>query len=209
MADVQAKPRQGRKLPQVLDGARRIFLRDGFDGASVDDIAREAGVSKATLYSYFPDKRLLFAEVARQECQRQADEAVARIDTTAPVETVLRQIGMRIAAFVSSDFGSSVFRICSAEAERFPEVGAEFYRWGPALVRDRIAEYLQAATAKGAFSITDFDLAAMQFAELCKVDLLHHRLFALPGRITAEHHDRVVEGAVAMFMARYGVMGRG
>ena len=54
---------RGRKFDQVLEGARTIFLRDGFDGASVDDIAKEAGVSKATLYSYFPDKRLMFVEV--------------------------------------------------------------------------------------------------------------------------------------------------
>ena len=56
--------KQGRKWSQVLDGARTVFLRDGFEGASVDDIVREAGVSKATLYSYFPDKRLLFMEVS-------------------------------------------------------------------------------------------------------------------------------------------------
>ncbi|MEZ5686188.1 MAG: helix-turn-helix domain-containing protein, partial [Paracoccaceae bacterium] len=72
--------RKGRKFDQVLEGARAVFLRDGFEGASVDDIAREAGVSKATLYSYFPDKRLLFMEVAKCECARQADEAAALIE---------------------------------------------------------------------------------------------------------------------------------
>ena len=61
----------GRKVSQVLDGARTVFLRDGFEGASVDDIARQAGVSKATLYNYFPDKRILFMEVAKAECVRQ------------------------------------------------------------------------------------------------------------------------------------------
>ena len=69
--------KQGRKWSQVLDGARTVFMRDGFEGASVDDIVREAGVSKATLYSYFPDKRHLFTEVARIECERMADETLA------------------------------------------------------------------------------------------------------------------------------------
>ena len=67
--------RKGRKFDQVLDGARQVFLTDGFEGASVDEIARAANVSKATLYSYFPDKRLLFMEVATTECQRQARDA--------------------------------------------------------------------------------------------------------------------------------------
>ena len=61
--------KQGRKFDQVLDGARKVFMRDGFEGASVDDIAREACVSKATLYSYFPDKRLLFIEVQRSSAR--------------------------------------------------------------------------------------------------------------------------------------------
>lgn len=61
---------RGRKFAQVLEGARKIFLRDGFEGASVDNIAREAAVSKATLYSYFPDKRLMFIEVFRTEIVR-------------------------------------------------------------------------------------------------------------------------------------------
>ena len=46
--------RKGRKVDQVLAGAREIFLRDGFEGASVDDIARASGVSKATLYTFTP-----------------------------------------------------------------------------------------------------------------------------------------------------------
>lgn len=58
---------RGRKFMQVLEGARTVFLRDGFDGASVDEIARQAAVSKAKLYSYFPDKRTMFSEVFRSE----------------------------------------------------------------------------------------------------------------------------------------------
>ena len=65
---------RGRKFLQVLEGARTIFLRDGYEGAAVDDIAREAGVSKATLYSYFPDKRIMFMEVFRNELAREAGE---------------------------------------------------------------------------------------------------------------------------------------
>jgi len=81
--------KKGRKFDQVLIGARDVFLRDGFEGASVDDIAKAAQVSKATLYSYFPDKRLLFMEVAKTECRRQADSAIETTDMTAPIATIL------------------------------------------------------------------------------------------------------------------------
>ena len=62
--------KRGRKYDQVIAGARDVFLAQGFEGASVDLIAREAGVSKATLYSYFPDKRILFIEVAKKNVRR-------------------------------------------------------------------------------------------------------------------------------------------
>ena len=52
LTEDKSRVRRGRKFEQVLEGATQVFLQHGFEGASVDDIAREAGVSKATLYSY-------------------------------------------------------------------------------------------------------------------------------------------------------------
>jgi len=64
-------------------------MADGFEGASVDDIARAAKRPKATLNSYFPDKRLLFMEAATSECTRMADTVVDLIDEAHPVREVL------------------------------------------------------------------------------------------------------------------------
>ncbi|MBU1213447.1 MAG: TetR/AcrR family transcriptional regulator, partial [Alphaproteobacteria bacterium] len=162
--------KKGRKFDQVLEGARRIFMRDGFEGASVDEIAREAQVSKATLYSYFPDKRLLFSEVARLECNRQAEEALAVIGKGATIEHVLREAGTRILRFFLSDFGQQVFRICVAESHRFPELGRRFFASGPDLVRERLSKVLRPYVEAGILKIDDMDLAANQFGELCKGD---------------------------------------
>src|ERR671921_1171201 len=59
-------PRARAKRDQILSGARRVFLRDGFAGASTDAIAAEARISKRTLYSYYPGKEELFADVLRR-----------------------------------------------------------------------------------------------------------------------------------------------
>ena len=196
--------KKGRKYEQVLDGAREIFMADGYEGASVDTIARAAGVSKATLYSYFPDKRLLFMEVARCECCRQADEAVEVMDLTAPPRRVLTEAAARIVNFVLSDFGMGVFRICVAESDRFPELGREFYDSGPGLVRERMSGYLRDAAGRGELRIEDFDLAADQFAELCKADLFPRVIFSVQSRFTEAEKARVIAGAVETFLARYG-----
>lgn len=196
---------KGRKYSDVLDGARQIFLADGFEGASVDNIARAAGVSKATLYSYFADKKSLFTEVARTECSRQADAAISTFDFTAAPEHVLRLAGDHMIRFLLSDFGRQVFRICVAESDRFPELGQEFYDSGPAIVRDTLVTYFNKAIESGYLKIDDKELAACQFAELCKADIFYKLIFGVQKEFTQAEIDRSLDGAVQVFLARYGV----
>ncbi len=207
MPTVAAQVKKGRKYDQVIEGAREVFMADGFEGASVDTIARAAGVSKATLYSYFPDKRLLFMEVARCECHRQAEGAAELIASGAPPGEVLTEAGTRLVGFFLSDFGMRVFRICVAECDRFPEIGREFYDSGPGLVHRLLADYLCAAVARGELAIDDVDLAADQFAELCKADLFPRLMLGLRTEVSDEERRRVIDGAVGTFLARYGVAG--
>lgn len=205
--DDQSAPtiRRGRKFAQVIEGARKVFLRDGFEGASVDDIAAEAGVSKATLYAYVPDKRQLFLEVAREECRRQADEVEDLVSMAAPPERMLPVAGRRIVDFILSDFGRQIYRVCLAEAYRFPELGRKFYETGPGLLRERLSSYLNGAVARGELKIDDIHLAADQFAELCKADIFPSVCFGVKTEFSDAERDRIVRGAVDTFLARYGV----
>ncbi|MCC5983072.1 MAG: TetR/AcrR family transcriptional regulator [Rhodobacteraceae bacterium] len=204
MTAAAPKLRKGRKFDQVIEGARDVFMAHGFDGAGVDEIARAAGVSKATLYSYFPDKRVLFSEVAARECLRQADAALASIDLTAPPARVLDAVARRIIAFFASDFGQAMFRLCVAETARFPELGRRFYESGPLMARAKLGDYLRAAAARGELCIDDVDLAADQFAHLCHADLHDRLLCGVQTRFSQPEIDRVVKGAVRMFLAAYG-----
>ena len=196
--------RKGRKFDQVLEGARQVFLTDGFEGASVDDIARAANVSKATLYSYFPDKRLLFMEVATSECQRQARHALDKIDMEADPREVLTQTALHFLRFITTDFGQRIFRICVAESERFPELGRKFYNSGPAVFRTEMAAYFQRAEARGQLRIDDYAMAADQFGELCKADLWTKLIFGMRSSVGEDEIRRVVDNAVETFLARYG-----
>jgi len=205
MAAAIAKDRRGKKYDQVLSGARRVFMADGFEGASVDAISKEAGVSKATLYSYFADKRRLFTEVACAECRQQADRAVAEIDLSAPVEQVLRSAAKHTVGFLVSDFAQSIYRVCVAEAARFPELGAEFYDSGPKVVLDVLAPFLDMATDRGELVVHDTKLAAFQFSALCKAEVFDKSVFGVQRDFSQKELDAVIDGAVDMFMARYGV----
>ena len=196
--------KRGRKYDQVVAGARTVFLAEGFEGASVDLIAKEAGVSKATLYSYFPDKRMLFIEVAKEECARQADRALLVEDADQPVRDVLIMAATNMMAFLTSSFAQRIFRICVAETDRFPELGQEFYRSGPQLMEDRLSAYFVEAVKRGELRIDNVRLAAQQFDTLMKADVFVKMVFNVIETPDPEDMDRVIEGAVDTFLARYG-----
>ncbi len=80
------------KRRQILDGARKVFMDLGFDGASMNEIARSAGVSKGTLYVYFADKNRLFEAIVEEEALDHG-QVVFNFDPARDVATTLREFG--------------------------------------------------------------------------------------------------------------------
>ena len=205
MPDGDAKAiRKGRKFDAVLDAARGLFLEHGFEATSVDEIARLAGVSKATLYSYFPDKSLLFLEVAKVELLRQADLILTGDNLDLPVREFLSGFGYGMLDFLTSRFGLSLFRVCVAESARFPDLGRQFMESGPMMVEDCLIRFIDAAAERGELVCDDGRLAAAQFAELCKAGVHSRILMGTLDELTPEVRARVIDGAVETFLARYG-----
>jgi TetR/AcrR family transcriptional regulator, mexJK operon transcriptional repressor len=196
---------KGRKYEDVLGGAREIFLRDGFEGASVDDIARAAGVSKATLYSYFSDKRELFREVTRVECERMAETTLARIDFNAPPREVFATAAYSLTRFLLSNFSLQMFRTCVAEAARFPELGQAFYQNGPEMGRARMVVYLKLAIERGQLLDVDPDMIAEQFSELCRARLWSRAIFGVQTSFSEAEINEVANHAVETVLARFAV----
>src|SRR6185369_15876305 len=117
---------ESAKRRQILDGARRVFMDLGFDGASMGEIARACGVSKGTLYVYFADKNRLFEAIVEEESLEQGKLAF-NFDPTRNVETTLREFGRDYVKVLCRPGGGSAIRTVMAIAERMPEVGRRFY----------------------------------------------------------------------------------
>jgi hypothetical protein len=143
-------------------------------------------------------------EVAHLECHRQRGAALDIIDMSAPPRIVLGQTGRHFLRFITSRFGKQIYRICVAEAERFPELGQRFFESGPAVMRAEMAVYFTQACGRGELEIRDYVLAADQFTELCKADLWMRLIFGVVSSVSAQEIDRVVDSAVETFLARYG-----
>lgn len=201
-ADPQFK--KGRKYDQVITGARAVFMREGYEGASVDEIARDAGVSKATLYSYFQDKQALFLAVLEGECNVQKKASMEVACQSQDIETALHLMASSMMSFLLSEDGLAIFRICVAEAQRFPALGAAFYDSGPKNGMEQLSAFMASPRAQSELNITDPHQAADTFMQLCRSDLMLRRLMGVApvpdeATITAQA-DQVVR----TFLARYG-----
>lgn len=200
----QAIPGDSAKRRQIVEGARRIFLERGFDAASMNDIARAAGVSKGTLYVYFENKEQLFGAIVEGECASHAENVFALDPTDPDVERVLTRCGAEYARFVCSLAKASALRTVIAIADRMPEIGKVFYETGPACGIQRMADYLRAKIDSGVLRIDEPDIAAAQFLDACLATLARPVLFnALQESPTQPQIDRVVRVAVRAFLAAY------
>jgi AcrR family transcriptional regulator len=198
---------KGRKVEQVLAGAHVVFMAEGYEGANVDAIAKAAGVSKATLYSYFSDKRALFAAVAQAACQEQTRIALTFAGEDGPFAERLYRGCRSFMEFLYSPFGVQMFRTMVAESARFPEFGQQFWATGPGAAHRAMVEMFREAVADGHLEIDDFELAAETLTELCKTYLHPRLILGVIDRAEPAELDRIARHAVDVFLARYGVSG--
>jgi AcrR family transcriptional regulator len=192
------------KRRQILDGARKVFMDLGFDGASMGEIARAAGVSKGTLYVYFADKCGLFEAIVEAETVQQG-EMVFNLEPSRDVPATLREFGQAYIAMLCRPGGGSAIRTVMAIAERMPEVGRRYYERVLEKTIKRLASYLDVHVKQGELAIDDCELAASQFMLTCQASLFLPFIFQAapppsPGRIKA-----VIDSAVRMFLAAYAV----
>jgi len=190
------------KRRQILDGARKVFMDLGFDGASMGEIARSAGVSKGTLYVYFADKSRLFEAIVEEEALEQGKVAF-NFDPERDVATTLMDFGQAYIQMLCRPGEGSAIRTVMAIAERMPEVGRRFYERVLENRINRLASYLEAHVKTKDLSIDDCQLAASQFMQMCQASLFLPFIFQAAPAPSAERTAQVVESATRMFLAAY------
>ena len=208
VAELEAEAADGgAKRRQIMEGARAVFHRDGFDGASMNDVARAAGVSKGTIYAHFDSKEHLFESLIREERAQQAERLCVFPAGEADPAVALATYGRRLAAKVVHPEPIAQARVVVAVAAKFPRLGRAFYEAGPLYGVRRLTERLDAFVAAGTLEIDDTEQAARQFIDLCTADPLKRVLFAMIDTVTPEEIGAMVDSAVAIFLRAYGPRG--
>jgi TetR/AcrR family transcriptional regulator, mexJK operon transcriptional repressor len=192
------------KRQQILQGAHAIFMDVGFDVASMEQIAKRAGVSKGTMYNYFANKEALFAALIESECERLRGKLFDRLDLSQPPEKFLYKLGVM---FLQKTLGAdqlNMYRIIVAQSVRFPALGQIFEASGPTIGSKALGSYLRGLCDQGILQIDDEQLAAFQFFSLCEADMLRRAQLQIetPTKEIIEHR---VRSAVRIFLRGYSV----
>ncbi|PZQ49391.1 MAG: TetR family transcriptional regulator [Rhodovulum sulfidophilum] len=195
----------GTKRRQILDGARRCFLASSFDAASMGEIAREAKVSKGTLYVYFDNKEALFEALIDEKKRDTAERLLTLEDTTGPVAEVLTAFGAQLVLALSNPDHVALVRLVIGASEKFPAIARTMFDAGPRHGAGRLERFLLERQGRGELAADqDMSVAAWQFIGMC-----HHRtmteaiLGGFPPPEPAEARRRA-EQAVATFLAAFG-----
>ena len=199
------RPKDLGKRAAILEAAKRLFSDLGFNGASMDQIAAGAGVSKLTVYSHFGDKEALFSAAVRAKCEELLPDGLFAEELKGPLREQLLAIANAFFALISSHEAISTQRMMMALGQADDPLRKLFWEAGPQRTQDAFATFLRSRIKAGELEIADVPCAARQFFALIKGDI-HGRmvcgLCTLPPRNDVSAH---IEATVDMFLRAYAV----
>lgn len=197
-----AKPvaRGAARRKAMLAAATSVFLKRGFEAATLDEVIERSGGSRATLYSQFGGKEGLFAAIIEDLCAAIMAPLAGGLEPTRAPKEVLTAFAGRFLGRLLEPANVGLYRLVIGEAQRFPELGRRVFAAGPAAAAETLVAYLRAETRRGRLHVRQPDMAARVFLEMIKGDLHTRVLFGLgPAPRTAELEQTVRE-AVRSFL---------
>lgn len=199
-------PRKRRepRIRAIVAAAEQVFLKRGYEAASLDDVARIANASKATIYAHFGNKMGLFRAAIADKLAQVAEPLRQAEATHADLATVLRRFATGFMTLLLSPGPIKIYRLMVAQGEQFPELAKMWFANGPSVAMASLAAFLRERTARGELDIADPDQAAEFFLMMLRgrLHVMAATGLARPPFTKAIHQK--VDGAVEMFMRAYG-----
>jgi TetR/AcrR family transcriptional repressor of mexJK operon len=197
------RPKDPAKRAAILEAAKTLFLRHGYDGSSMDAIAAEAGVSKLTVYSHFTDKETLFSFAVQSKCQQQVPEMLFELADGAPIEGVLLNIGRSFHQLINSAESIELHRVLITRGAQSAKLSQMFFDAGPQRLLNEMEQLLIKANATGQLKIAKPLNAADQFFSLVKGGCNFRLLIGCATPQTDSEIDSHVRDVVGMFIRAY------
>jgi len=196
----------GEVEKRILDAARTVFLQHGFEGASIDEIAKVARSGKPTIYARFPDKRALFTAVMRDMVAR-IEQFSGDIPAVGSIEERLVGAGLAVLGWVLDGDRVALMQLAIAEVRRFPDLASSVSRSARDLSSEVGARFLReivrsdALGTQPAFAPQRLPTTARSFLDLVVLPILHRALFEQNREALRPEIGPHVASSVAFFLA--------
>lgn len=203
---VGSSPPIDPKRQAIIRCARKAFVSEGYAATGIEPIAREAGVSTATLYSLFDGKAQLFSAVIDDAAEDFSRQMALVRTTDGDARQQLSSFAHTYADFMSDPFVRSIFRLVMAERPRFQAVALRFFEQGRSAFGATLIAILVDLSRSG--FLKPIDRPSWAAGHL--MGMLEHPVFFVP-LVTGDEikvrrsNDEIVEDAVETFLARYGL----
>lgn len=195
------RPKDPSKGAAILEAAKRLFVEQGFEGVSMDQIAAEAGVSKLTVYSHYGDKESLFSAAIAAKCEEQLSNGLFVSEPGKPVREQLLSIARAFFQLITSKEALSIHRVVTTQPPP-AKLGRLFWEAGPRRVQIGFESFIREQVERGALQVADEHRAASQFFCLLKGEL-HAQLLCGCGDFDAADIEAHLQATVDMFLRAY------
>lgn len=197
------RPKSEEKAQAIRAAASRLFLERGLQGTSMDAVAREAGVSKQTVYGHFAGKEALFRACISDKIAQYgfAEDALPEAGDTA---TQLLELCRRFMALICDPQVIAMYRVIIGESVAHPRIAELFYETGPAATKTAVAGRLAQLVSRGELRPHDTRYASQQLLDMCTGDIQQRLLFGLLERAPPHELDAHLRRVVDDFLMLYG-----
>lgn len=183
-----------------LLAARTVFLEHGYENASVNDVVRRAGGSLATLYAQFGNKEGLFLAIAQEQHRLFSQDSLPKGADDLGLEEFLQVFGERLLHAALSRDHLAFYRIIVGEGRKFPQLLQTYLSTGAAELRQLLGERIEAWGLENNIEISNPDLVAAYFIDLCRVRIHYQALADESFAPTDAKISKHVQHAVTFFM---------
>lgn len=208
MAEADGENRSARKRRAILDAATEVFLKSGYLGTNMDEIAALSAVSKQTVYKHFASKEALFVEIVGSMTTGAGDTVhneMPEFTDGGDLAVYLRDYALRQLTVVLTPRIMQLRRLVIGEVTRFPELARVLYERGPARAMATLSSLFQGLAARGLLKIDDPAVAAAHFNWLIMSDPLNQAMLLGDAAIPSQAElRRNAEAGVRVFLAAYG-----
>ena len=198
--------RSARKRSVVLAAATELFLRHGYLGTSMDQVASTAGVSKPTVYKFFADKDRLLGEIVLGTLDRAGDpfrSELASLAATDDVGTDLRRLARQYLATVMQPAVLQLRRLVIGASHQLPDLAQAYYDRAPQRTIRALAELFRQLADRGLLAVDDPLTAAAQFAFLVVGRAVDKSLFYGDEPFSEAELAAQADAGAAAFLAAY------